>query len=66
MEPWWDQQLEVGDDPEECIAFAWVESDLYPELVDWYEERAEAWREAREAERAERDREDEEAEEELA
>ncbi len=41
---WWDQQFDSGYDPAECTGFAWVESDLYPELGAWYGAYAEAWR----------------------
>ena len=51
-EAFWDQQWEYGDRPEACTAFAWVESEVYPELPDWYDQRAEAWRAEREAETA--------------
>ena len=44
VEPWWNQQRDYGDDPEKCTAFAWVESEIYPELAAWYEEYGEAWR----------------------
>jgi len=47
---WWHQQWEFGDDPEDCTAFAWVESDLYPQLPEWYEELGASWRAARQAE----------------
>lgn len=40
---WWDQQWEYHDDPGACTAFAWVESDLYPELADWYQAQAREW-----------------------
>jgi hypothetical protein len=46
---WWHQQWEFGDDPEDCTAFAWVESDLYPQLPEWYEELGASWRAARQA-----------------
>lgn len=48
---WWDQQWEYGDEPKACTDFAWVESEIYPELAAWYEAHAEAWREERWAER---------------
>jgi hypothetical protein len=41
---WWNQQWGHGYSPEDCTAFAWVESEQYPGLPAWYEERAEAWR----------------------
>ena len=41
---WWWQQWEHGHPAEECTAFAWVESDQYPELGAYYEERAREWR----------------------
>ena len=44
VEPWWDQQARHQWDAEDCTDFAWVESDLYPDLETWYEERAEEWR----------------------
>ena len=54
VEMWWWQQWEYGDDsPEECTAFAWVESEQYPDLRTFYEERARQWRIARARERAE-------------
>ena len=40
---WWDQQLFNGDDPEDCVAWATVESELYPDLPTWYEQRGRAW-----------------------
>ena len=43
VECWWNQQREHGDDPEGCVAFAWVESELYPDLARWYEQRAREW-----------------------
>lgn len=46
---WWDQQWECGWSAEKCVDFARVESDQYPQLEEWYEKRAEAWREIREA-----------------
>ena len=45
VECWWDQQLEYGYDPEDCVAWASVESELYPELPAWYEQRAGLWKE---------------------
>jgi len=51
VRPWWNQQWEYDDDPEECVAFATVESDQYPGLADWYGERAEEWCAERWAER---------------
>lgn len=50
VEAWWWQQLESGDSLEDCTAFAWVESEQYPELGAYYEERARRWREERAAE----------------
>ena len=44
---WWWQQWEHGYTPEECTAFAWVESEQYPELAAYYKERARQWRIAR-------------------
>jgi hypothetical protein len=41
---WWDQQRNSGYEAEECTDFAWVESDLYPDLGPWYAAYAEAWR----------------------
>ncbi len=47
-EGWCWQQWEYGDPPEECTAFAWVESEQYPEPGDYYRERARRWRVERE------------------
>jgi len=47
VEAWWWQQREWGDDLEACTAFAWVESEQYPQLAAYYEERARQWRAAR-------------------
>ena len=47
---WWEQQREYGDRLEDCTAFAWVESELYPDLEGWYEAHGRAWREASERE----------------
>lgn len=41
---WWEQQRENGYDLDKCVAFAWIESEIYPELPAWYEERASAWK----------------------
>ena len=51
VEAWWWQQWESGDGPEECTAFAWVESEQYPGLGAYYGERARAWQLARARER---------------
>ena len=48
VEGWWWQQREYGHPPEECTAFAWVESEQYPELGAYYRERARHWRIERE------------------
>lgn len=48
LDGWWWQQWHSGDSPEECTDFARVESEQYPDLEDYYEERAAGWREARE------------------
>ncbi|MHB1191933.1 MAG: hypothetical protein ACYC6F_02715 [Longimicrobiales bacterium] len=58
VECWWYQQWECGDGPEACTDFAWVESEIYPGLADWYRERAVEWRREREAERAAKDAEE--------
>lgn len=58
VEVWWWQQWEHGWSPEECTDFAWVESEQYPELADYYLERARQWRIARAAEWAKLTRED--------
>ncbi len=47
VDVWWWQQWEHGYSPEECTDFAWVESEQYPELAAYYEERARQWRIAR-------------------
>jgi hypothetical protein len=47
---WWEQQRSFGDRLEECTGFAWVESELYPDLEAWYDAHARAWREAAQAE----------------
>jgi hypothetical protein len=52
VELWWWQQWEHGYTPEECTAFAWVESEQYPELGTYYKERARQWRIERARERA--------------
>lgn len=44
VELWWNQQRAYGDDPQKCTDFAWVESEQYPTLSEYYEWRAEAWR----------------------
>lgn len=44
---WWNQQWEYYDDPEACVAFAWVESEIYPQLPAWYAAQAEEWCEER-------------------
>ena len=50
---WWWQQWGYGDySPQECTDFAWVESEQYPQLADYFEERARHWRIARAAELA--------------
>jgi hypothetical protein len=56
VEGWWWQQWEYGYPPEECTAFAWVESEQYPELGAYYQERARQWRIEREREWAEAER----------
>lgn len=53
VETWWQQQWEYRHSPEECTRFAWVESEQYPELGAYYEERARQWRSARGPEWAE-------------
>ena len=57
VEGWWWQEWNSGCDrpPEECTAFAWVESEQYPQLGDHYEERARLWRIDRARERAARE-----------
>jgi hypothetical protein len=51
VEKWWWQLLEWGSySLERCTDFAWVESEQYPQLGAWYEERARQWRIARAAE----------------
>lgn len=52
VEVWWWQQWAFGYAPQECTDFAWVESEQYPELAAFYEERARQWRIARAAEAA--------------
>ena len=54
VEGWWWQEWNSGCDrpPEECTAFAWVESEQYPQLGDHYKERARLWRIDRVRERA--------------
>ncbi len=47
---WWEQQWGFGDPPEECTAFATVESEVYPGLAVWYAARAAAWEAMRGAE----------------
>ena len=43
VECWWNQHSENGDDPEDCVAFASVESEIYAGLATWYEQRARGW-----------------------
>ena len=47
VDVWWWQQWEFGDSPQECTDFAWVESEQYPDLAPYYQERARQWRIAR-------------------
>lgn len=58
VEAWWNQQWDCGRgcSPEECTDFAWVESEQYPELAAYYQERARQWRIARAREGGEQDR----------
>lgn len=49
---WWNTQRGGGACPEDCTAFAWVESEVYPGLAAWYEEEARVWRERHRAELA--------------
>lgn len=44
VDGWWWQQWHSGEAPEECTDFARVESEQYPDLADYYEERARVWR----------------------
>ena len=47
VEGFWNVELQDGAGPgalEECVRFAHVESDHYPELAAWYEERGRQWR----------------------
>ena len=47
IEGYWNGELQDGAGPgalEECVRFAHVESDHYPELATWYEERGRQWR----------------------
>jgi hypothetical protein len=53
VELWWWQMWEFGYPEEKCTAFARVESDQYPELGAYYEERARQWRIERARQRAE-------------
>jgi hypothetical protein len=46
VEPWWNQQRNYGDPPEKATSFAWVESEQYPGLISYYDQRAEEWRQA--------------------
>jgi hypothetical protein len=58
VDAWWWQQWEYGQhSPQECTDFAWAESEQYPKLADYFEERARQWRIARAPEWAERTRE---------
>lgn len=43
VECWWHQQLSNGDDPQRATRFAWVESEIYPGLPAWYDQRARSW-----------------------
>ena len=48
VDVWWWQQWEYGGySPQECTDFAWVESEQYPQLAAYYQERARQWRIAR-------------------
>ena len=59
VDVWWWQQWEYGGhSPQECTDFAWVESEQYPQLALYFEERARQWRIARAPEWAERNGED--------
>lgn len=54
VEAWWWQQHGCSYYTlEDCTDFAWVESEQYPQLGAYYEERAREWREARAREAAE-------------
>jgi hypothetical protein len=44
---WWEQQRGYGDTLTDATDFAWVESDLYPDLGPWYLSHAQMWRELR-------------------
>jgi hypothetical protein len=60
VDVWWWQQWECGAcSPQECTDFAWVESEQYPQLATYYQERARQWRIERALEWAERTGEDE-------
>ena len=51
VDGWWWQEWRSGNNsPQECTDFAWVESDQYPQLAAYFEERARQWRIARTAE----------------
>ncbi len=48
VDVWWWRQWECGyHSPQECTDFAWVESEQYPELAEYFQERARQWRIAR-------------------
>ena len=44
VECWWNQQWDYGSRDEDHVSFARVESELYPGLSAWYDQRAEQWR----------------------
>ena len=46
--PVWDMDYDdYGCTPEECTEQIYFTSVFYPELIDWYEEQAAAWRESK-------------------
>lgn len=53
VEAWWWAQLQHNDSLERCTEFCRVESEQYPELAAYYEERARLWRIERARERRE-------------
>ena len=56
---WWQQWESPYHSPQECTDFAWVESEQYPQLAAYFQERARQWRIARAPAWAELNEEDE-------
>ena len=44
VEGFWEEQRVYGCPAlEDCVNFAYVESDFYPRLSDWYDQRGKEW-----------------------